>query len=322
MRRRLPSLNALRVFEAAARHMSFTEAAAELHVTQGAVSRQVKALEEELGTALFIRHIRRLELTRDGETLYPGLRSALDELSRSVARVDQRQTSGVITVSVLPTLAMNWLMPRLDDFVRQHPEIEVRIVTTIGAVDFAREDVDLAIRVGTPGAEAPEGGAPRIDLRMTQDWENLRSEKLMEDELVPLAAPGLLREGPAIREPADVLAYPLLHLGTRIHAWPDWFRAMGIEIEVSPEEPQFGHFFMELAAARRGDGIAIAPSVLVEEDLATGRLVPALRRSVRSAGAYHVLGRDHQWSLPKVRSFRKWLGEEAAKQRLADRQWR
>ena len=265
MRRRLPSLNALRVFEASARTLSFTAAAEELSVTQGAVSRQIKALEGEIGVPLFVRHVRRLELTQDGAVLYPGVRAALDELERSVARVDRRNASGVLTVTTLPTFAMNWLMPRLEAFSSCHPTIEVHLVTTIGAVDFSRDDVDLAIRVGRVEGDDELENAARIDLKMTEGQGPLRAHRLMADELVPVAAPELMRDGP-VAEPEDLLTYPLLHVATRGNAWPDYFAALGVSTDVVLTEPKFGHYFMVLAAARRGDGVAVVPRVLVEED--------------------------------------------------------
>ncbi|RAH98999.1 LysR family transcriptional regulator [Acuticoccus sediminis] len=312
MRRRLPSLNALRVFEACARAMSFTDAAAELNVTQGAVSRQIKALEEEIGVPLFVRHVRRVELTPHGAALYPGVRAALDELERSVAKVDRRKAAGVLTVSALPTFAMNWLMPRLEDFSTRHPTIEVHLVTTIGAVDFSRDDVDLAIRVGRIDGSDDPADAARIDLKMTEGHGALKAHRLMADELIAIASPDLMRAGPPIAGPQDLLSYPLLHNATRGYAWADFLRGVGVHVDVMPEEPKFGHYFMVLAAARRGDGIAVVPHVLVEEDMASGRLVAALPQTVRSAGSYYLLCREHQYDLPMIKAFREWIAEESA----------
>ncbi len=317
MRRRLPSLNALRVFEAAARKLSFSAAAEELSVTQGAVSRQIKALESEIGVPLFARHVRRIELTADGAVLYPGVRRALDELERSVARVEKRKASGVLTVSALPTFAMSWLMPRLEDFSTRNPTIEVHLATSIGAVDFSRDEVDLAIRVGRIDA-SDDANAPRIDLKMIEDSDSLKAERLMVDELIPVAAPDFF----AITAPAgpqDLLAYPLIHNATRGNAWQDYFNAVGVDITIVPEEPKFGHYFMVIAAARRGDGIAVVPRVLVEEDLASGRLVPAIPQTVRSAGSYYLLGREHQWEFPMIKAFREWIAGQAASYDTAER---
>ncbi|WMS41432.1 transcriptional regulator GcvA [Acuticoccus sp. MNP-M23] len=317
MRRRLPSLNALRVFEAAARKLSFSAAADELNVTQGAVSRQIKTLEAEIGVPLFVRHVRRIALTADGADLYPGVRGALDELERSVARVEKRKASGVLTVSALPTFAMSWLMPRLEDFSTRNPTIEVHLATSIGAVNFSRDEVDLAIRVGRIDA-SDDPDAPRIDLKMIEDSDSLRSERLMVDELVPVAAPDFFT-GAAPVKPEDLLAYPLIHNATRGNAWQDYFNAAGLTVTITPEEPKFGHYFMVMAAARRGDGVAVIPRVLVEEDIASGRLVPAIAHTVRSAGSYYLLGREHQWDFPMIKAFREWIAAQAAPYETAEK---
>ncbi len=311
MRRRLPSLNALRAFEASARNISFTDAAKELNVTQGAISRQVKALEGEIGVALFGRSVRRIDLTREGQILYEGVRSALDQLEQAVSRVDRRKANGVLTVSALPTFAMNWLMPRLEDFSTRNQTVEVHLLTGIGAVDFASDDIDVAIRVGRLGGDEEAENAARIDLKMTEGRGDWRAHWLMADELVAIAAPELVRQNPPIETPRDLLAHRLLHLATREYAWNDYFAALGVTDEVLPDGPKFGHYFMVLAAARRGDGIAVVPRVLAEEDLATGRLLPVLSHTVPSAGSYYLLCRAHQWNLPAIKAFRTWISRHA-----------
>ncbi|MAU48366.1 MAG: transcriptional regulator [Yangia sp.] len=308
MRRRLPSLNALRAFEASARTLSFTAAAAELNVTQGAISRHVRALEAEIGVALFVRSVRRIDLTHEGHVLFRGVRSALDQLEQSVGRVDRRTAGGVLTISALPTFAMNWLMPRLEDFSQTNPAIEVHLLTGIGAVDFSREDTDLAIRVGTLGdGDAPANSA-RIDLKMTERQEGWRAHRLMADELVPVGTARVMR---GVDSPADLLTRRLLHMATRANAWADYLGATGIPHEVANEGPRFGHYFMVIEAARRGDGIAVVPKVLVEDDLASGRLVTLRGDPVPSAGAYYLLCREHQWQLPVIKAFRTWISGQA-----------
>lgn len=312
MRRRLPSLNALRAFEASARNLSFTAAARELNVTQGAISRQVKGLEAEIGVALFARSIRRIDLTREGHILYDGVRSALDQMEQTVGRVDRRKANGVLTVSALPTFAMNWLMPRLEDFSTRNQTVEVHLLTGIGAVDFASDDIDVAIRVGRIGEDEEAEKAARIDLKMIEGRGDWRAHWLMADELIAVAAPELVRQSPAILAPRDLLACRLLHVATRENAWADYFAALGVSDEVLPDGPKFGHYFMVLAAARRGDGVAVVPRVLAEEDLVTGRLVTVLAETVPSAGSYYVLCREHQWNLPAIKAFRDWISSHAA----------
>ena len=178
MNERLPPLNALRTFEAAARHLSFTKAAAELFVTQAAVSHQIKALEEHLGMPLFRRLNRALMLTDEGQALLPYVRDAFDQLAEGVRRLRQGQSSGVLTISVLPSLASTWLIPRLRDFQTRHPEIEVHMTATERLIDFAREPVDAGIRYGLG------------------HWPGLRVERLLSAEIIPVCSPALL-EGAA-----------------------------------------------------------------------------------------------------------------------------
>ncbi|MBU2961828.1 LysR family transcriptional regulator [Citreicella sp. C3M06] len=308
MRRRLPSLNALRAFEATARTLSFTAAAAELNVTQGAVSRHVRALEAEIGVELFIRSVRRIDLTHEGHVLLSGVRSALDQLEQSVGRVDRRTAGGVLTISALPTFAMNWLMPRLEDFSSANPAIEVHLLTGIGAVDFSREDTDLAIRVGNLGDDDAPTNAARIDLKMTERQEGWRAHRLMADELVPVGIASVMR---GITSPGDLLKKRLLHMATRANAWPDYLGASGLAHKVALDGPRFGHYFMVIEAVRRGDGIAVVPKVLVEDDLASGRLVTLRNDPVRSAGSYYLLCREHQWHLPVIKAFRSWISDKA-----------
>jgi LysR family glycine cleavage system transcriptional activator len=311
MSRRLPSLNALRAFEAAARHLSFSRAAAELRVTQGAVSRQVKALETDLGVPLFKRLVRALELTEHGRDLLPTMRDVFDRVEQAATRLRSRRASRVLTANVLPTFAMRWLIPRLPHFATLHPDIEVHMVTSIRPVDFGREDIDVAIRVGTPPGTHARDGAPRIDLETVEDWHNVRADLLMPDVLVPVCAPHITRGDPPLRGPADLLrGRPLLHNATRARAWPDWFKAMGLPRVGAEDGPSYGHFFMVLQAAIEGRGVALVPRALVEGDLTAGTLVIPFPAPVESAGAYYLLCREHQSESERVRRFREWLLSE------------
>lgn len=310
MSRRLPSLNALRAFEAAARHLSFSRAAAELHVTQGAVSRQVKALETDLGVPLFKRLTRALELTEHGRELLPAMRDAFDRMEQASQQLRSRKTSRVLTVNVLPTFAMRWLIPRLPRFAARHPNVEVHMVTSIQPVDFGREEIDMAIRVGAPPGVQAKGA--RIDLDMAKDWHNVRAEFLMPDILVPVCAPQLARGARPLRKPADLRGHPLLHNATRPHAWPDWFKAVGLPRAGAQDGPSYGHFFMVLQAAVEGRGVALVPRVLIEGDLAAGTLVIPFEAAVESAGAYYLLYREHHRDSERLRPFREWLLNERA----------
>lgn len=307
MSRRIPPLNAVRAFESAARQMSFSRAGQELRVTQGAISRQIKSLEIYLGVPLFIRLTRALELTEHGRLYLAAAREALDRIEDTTLRIIAAPGGGVLTVNVLPTFAMRWLIPRLTGFTGAHPGIEVRMITSISPVHFEREDLDVAIRVGAPPSVRGPRRGPRIDLEMAADWAGVRAELLMPDVLVPVCSPAL-RAGPnPLRRPADLASHVLLHTASRPHAWPDWLRVVGLAGIDAEAGPAFGHFFMTLQAAMEGKGVALVPRVLVESDLASGHLSVPFDIPVESAGAYYLLCRERQANLPKIRAFRDWL---------------
>lgn len=310
MTRRLPSLNALRAFEAAARHLSFTRAADELAVTQGAVSRQVKALETHLGLDLFHRLTRALELTDAGREYQSAMTDAFDRVEQATSRLMRRLDRQILTVSVLPTFAMRWLIPRLSGFIESNPGVEVRLITSILPIDFSREDIDVAIRVGTPSGG--EGMGARIELRMTEDWTNVCADRLIGDVLIPVCSPALQCGRPPLRKPADLRRHTLLHTTTRPHAWTDWLTAAGMSGIERQDEPAFGHFFMTLQAASEGRGVAMVPEVLVAGDVAAGSLVKPFDIKAKSAGAYYFLCRKPQYDLPKIAVFREWLHAEVA----------
>src|SRR3954467_2706243 len=194
MPRRLPALNALKAFEAAARYESFTRAAEELCVTQGAVSHQVKALEQELGVKLFNRERQRLVITQAGREYLAVIRDALDRIALGTERLVQRQTSGALTISTSPDFAAKWLVYRLGNFAEAHPEIDLRVSAAMHHVDFAREDVDLAVRHG-------DGAWPGLDVT-----------RLCTEQLFPVCSPKLISGRKRIAQPSDVLKFPLLHL--------------------------------------------------------------------------------------------------------------
>src|SRR3981189_1288462 len=209
MPRRLPALNALKAFEAAARHESFTRAAEELCVTQGAVSHQVKALEQELGVKLFNRERQRLVITQAGRDYLAVIRDAFDRIALGTARLVQRQTSGALTISTSPDFAAKWLVYRLGRFAEAHPAIDLRVSATMHHVDFVREDVDLAVRHG-------DG-----------DWNGLDAVRLCTEQLFPVCSPKLMAGRNRLTKPSDLLKTPLLHLDDS-KAWSQWFDAAGV----------------------------------------------------------------------------------------------
>jgi LysR family glycine cleavage system transcriptional activator len=296
--RRLPPLNALRAFEAAARHLSFTKAAEELHVTQAAISHQVKALEEVLGMPLFRRLNRRLVLTDSGQRYLPPLREAFDMLQVATDRLRADEQAGALRLSVIPSFAAKWLLPRLPRFRQRHPEIDVLLSATEKLTDFAREQVDLGIRYG-------RGHYP-----------GLRVDLLMRDEIFPVCSPRLL-EGPhPLRAPADLKHHTLLH--DQVYAteddpdWRLWLRTAGITGIDTNRGPGFSHTNMVAEAAIAGQGVALCRSSIVSDDIEAGRLVQPFGPRLPSSFVYTVVSLPESADLPKVRDFREWIMEEAA----------
>jgi LysR family transcriptional regulator, glycine cleavage system transcriptional activator len=293
MPRRLPSLNALKAFEASARHESFTKAAGELCVTQGAVSHQVKALEAELGLRLFQRERQRLVITEAGRSYLEVVRDAFDRIAAGTEVLLQRQTGGVLTVSTSPDFAAKWLVYRLGRFAEAHPEIDLRVSATLHHVDFAREDVDLAVRHG-------DGNWPGLDVT-----------RLCTEQLFPVCSPKLVSGKRRITTPSDVLKFPLLHLDQR-KDWAKWLEAAGVaDAEVS-RGPVMNRASMVIDAAVDGQGIALARTTLAAWDLLNRRLVRPFAASLRLSKAYWIICPKATAALPKITIFREWLLTEAA----------
>lgn len=290
MARRVPHLNALRAFEAAARHESFTRAAEELCVTQGAISQQVKALEAELGLKLFNREPRRLVITRAGRDYLGVVRDALDRIAAGTERLLQRQSAGILTVSTSPNFASKWLVHRLGRFAELHPTIDLRISATLHHVDFAREDVDVAVRHG-------DGTAP-----------GLHVTRLYTEELFPVCSPKLR---PALRSPADLAHHTLLHLGDR-RDWSKWLDAAGVENAELARGPVLNQASMVIDAAVDGQGVALARTGLAAWDLICGRLVRPFALALSVPYAYWIVCPKATANLPKIATFRDWLLAEAA----------
>lgn len=288
-KRRLPPLKALPAFEEAARHLSFSAAARELNLTHGAISRQMKSLETHLGVRLFRRLNRRIELTEAGEAFLPATRTALDVVEASAGRLSAATTrQGPLVVSCLPTLMMRWLIPRLYDFNARHPSVDVRLSASSVPVDFVREGVDVAIRIGM--GPWPDGVA---------------AHAFMKEEIGPVCSPVLLQRR-KLRRPADLADHALLHTETRADAWVDWLVRSGTEAVDAAKGQRFEHFYFLLEAAVAGLGVAVAPKPLVIQDLKLGRLVAPFG-FVRSGRQYCLLHPTELAGLAKVRTFRAWL---------------
>lgn len=288
----LPSLNALRAFEAAARHLSFKEAGRELNVTPGAISQQIKALEDELGVPLFRRLTRSVVLTQEGQTLRPKVVQAFQLITAGVAAVRPVERSGVLTVSTFPSLAAKWLVPRLGRFFARHPEIDVRISATSALVDLQRDAVDMAVRQGKG------------------DWPGLESVHLFDAELYPVCSPRLL-EGPhPLRTPEDLRYHTLLH-STREAEWRLWLEAQGVKGVDPGRGPRFSDDALALEAAIDGQGVAISRDMLVGADLDAGLLVRPFPQSLPDLFGCYVVYRPERGPDPRIRAFRDWIVEEA-----------
>jgi LysR family transcriptional regulator, glycine cleavage system transcriptional activator len=293
MPRRLPSLNALKAFEAAARHESFTRAAEELCVTQGAVSHQVKALEAELGLKLFNRERQRLVITEAGRAYLATVRDAFDRIASGTERLLQRQNAGALTVSTSPNFAAKWLVHRLGRFAEAHASIDLRVSASLHHVDFASEDVDLAIRHG-------DGQAP-----------GLHVTRLCAEELFPVCSPKLLQSGKPLRQPADLSRHTLLHVNDR-QDWDKWLEAADAgKVDVS-RGPVLNQASMAIDAAIDGHGVALARSALAAWDLIGGRLVRPFALALPASFAYWIVCPKATAKLPKVMAFTQWLLAEAA----------
>lgn len=296
MSRRLPPLNALRAFEAAARHRSFARAAEELHVTPAAISQQVKQLEEHLGVSLF-RRGKVLALSETAGIALPLLSTAFDGLENAAARLRAERHDGPLVVSVPPAFAARWLVPRLDDFHSRYPDIELRLLATRRLVEFAVEDVDVALRFGAG------------------PYPGLHSERLMTEVIVPVAAPTVAA---SIRHPADLLNCTLLHDDS--HEWdpafPDWdtwLAALGVTAEAPLRIRHYGDINLVIQAAATGLGVALAWHSLVAEELRGGRLVRLLDRTLPTEHGYHLVAPHNRLQVPKVAAFREWLLEQATR---------
>ncbi|AWJ94615.1 LysR family transcriptional regulator (plasmid) [Azospirillum baldaniorum] len=287
-RRLLPSMSALSAFEAAARTGSFTAAAQELALTQGAVSRQIKALEDQLGVPLFVRRDQRVALTPAGESYAAEVREALHRVGAATLRVMTAPQGGVLKLAVLPTFGTRWLVPRLPAFQAAHPQVIIHFMTKMEPFDFRSEDLDAAIHFGAA------------------DWPGAVCERLMEEEVLPLCAPSFLEAHP-IRTAPDLVALPLLHTTSRPEAWRDWFAAQGIE-----RHEGAGMFFEQFSttaqAAITGLGVALLPTLLVQAEMRDGALVPALDRPYRNPDrAYHLVHPSSRAHHPPLMAFREWL---------------
>ena len=297
MTARLPSLNGLRAFEAAARHLSFTQAASELNVTQTAISHQIRRLEEELGVRLFIRKNRALALTPQARDYLPGVRAAFNDLRLATDRLLRKEDDHVLTVSTLASLAAKWLLPRLTAFQEAHPGLDVRITTSTALVDFKGRDVDAAIRWGRG------------------HWPGVRAEWLMADEVFPVCSPALLAGKRPLRTPEDLRDHVLLHTSTNSDDWRQWLTAAGLPSDISKQPGiTFDLNLMTVQAAIDGIGVAMGRTSYVQDDIAKGRLVVPFNIALPADAGFYLVSPEGAAEPPKLKAFRQWLLASAKEQ--------
>lgn len=296
MSKPLPPLNTFRVFEAAARHLSFTQAASELGMTQAAVSYQIKLLEDRLGVALFRRLTRQLALTDAGQKLSPVVTETFQRLRTAISDLTEG-AEGVLSISSINTFATNWLVPRLGRFQVAQPKIAVRLEANARLVDFAREDVDVGIR----------GGAGR--------WPGLVAVPLMTVELSPMVAPALLAKVGGVTRPRDLLKLPLL--APDEENWERWFDAAGEPVQLQPTGPfsTFETQHMLGQAAMSGQGVALLTVGMFGDELEQGRLVQPFPTSVRLEQGYFLVYPETRAATPKIRAFEDWILAELMQDR-------
>jgi LysR family glycine cleavage system transcriptional activator len=291
---RMPPLNAVRAFVAAARHQSFTRAAAELHVTHSAVSRQIKSLEQHLGVALFERRVRQVSLTLDGQQFFEEAEAALNQIGAAAHALMARAPARAVRINVRPSFAVRWLIPRLPGFVAQYPGIEPQVVTSTRTPDQVVDSFDVAIRRGLAGWPAA-----------------IQINPFLEDELLVVGAPSLFDAHP-VTEPRSLAAHVLLSAKTRKEDWGDWKKHVGMPRLKPAGHLQFDHLHFVLQAAVDGLGFAAAPASLIAHDLASGRLLcplPALRMAL--SRYYYCIAPD---AAPEAQFFAEWLENELRSQ--------
>jgi len=291
---RIPSIKALQAFEASARHLSFLQAAEELNVTPGAVSRQIQALESLLGRRLFVRHHRRVALTRSGRDYLADIRAPLARIDAATSRLRDEAAADALSICTYPNFAMRWFIPRWSRFHDRHPAIDVRLTTSLLPVDFGQDEYDLAIQVLAEDKAPPAG---------------LYAHKVVDVVTMPVCAPALAAR---LKRPADLRHVTLLHGDPRPRDWERWLAMAGVTGVDATKGPRFESLNLSVQAAAEGLGVAIAIEALVREDLASGRLVRPFEPARRSRRPMHLVYPEARAGNPKLVAFRDWLLAEAA----------
>ncbi|MFC4924507.1 LysR substrate-binding domain-containing protein [Delftia deserti] len=289
-------LQALRTFVEVGQRKSVKAAAQALHVTPGAVSQQIRVLEDRLGVVLLERERLGMRLTEAGASVFPRLREAFLQIDQAMHDLESTKARRSLTVSTVATFAASWLVPRLGRFKQLHPDIEIRVEATSELVDLRRDRVDVALRHGLG------------------DYPGLEVLPLMAPVLTPVASPGFLKaHGAVIHEAGDCLSYPLLHDGDRAD-WPLWLKAHGVADDLRAERGSaFDDDFLLIRAAEAGQGLALVPQAYAQEEIAAGRLIQVLDKPWPARFAYYAVARPGAADRTEVRAFLEWIREEAGK---------
>jgi len=292
MTKRLPPLNSIRAFEAAARLLSFKAAADELNVTHSAISHQIKQLETDLGLRLFHRHVRQIELTIAGRDYYPQVNQAFEGLREASDRLRHQPSSGSFTVQVYVTVAMRWLIRRLPDFQKNHPDIQVQLSTSYAEWGFQTGQVDAALLV----RYNRETGLHYRDLAM--------------GKLYPVLSPELLDKGRGLNRPEDLMNYPLLGIFTSPSDWSRWFAATGFNLDPQTVGISYDSYVLSYEAAVAGEGVAMGETAFIDDDLAQGRLLRPFEETIPRGGPWAYVCERGRENESKIKAFGDWLAEQ------------
>lgn len=297
-KRSIPPLNALRTFVMTARHESFSAAAAEMHVTPGAISRQIQTLEDFLKTSLFERSTRTVKLTEEGRHYYAGVAPVFEQIAGATREIAERQRRRALHISSSMTFVLRWLVPRLPAFHSAHSDSEVMFSTSLKPVEFGSSGADIAIRIGTG------------------DWPSVISEKLMGIELVPVCSPALLKGLHPLRQIADLAHHSLLHSSIQPDHWADWLQHVGCTDVDARRGLMFESVSLAYQAAIEGVGIAMGQLALVADDLASGRLVSPFGQILPTSSGFYLIYPERMKRVALFQSFRQWILAQAQEDQL------
>nr|WP_036591211.1 transcriptional regulator GcvA [Oceanospirillum maris] len=290
--RRLPPMNALRVFEAAARNESFAQAAEELFITASAVSHQIKSLESYLGLSLFRRNKRKVELSAAGTQYLQSIRAALDEIEAATYRLTSNPERDTVTISVAPNFLIRWLMPRMNRFQALFPDVELQISASSGLIDFSKQNTDMAVYYGNG------------------EWHDIEAHFLRHVLLVPVCSPGLLKGKKRLDHPEDLKRHTLIHVGKRQHEWPEWLQLAGVEYTGFSRGLQLSSSQLATGAAQEGLGVALADSTLTSREIEQGRLIMPFDIKLDTHKSFYLVYQKHRPLSHAMKVFKDWMIEE------------